>query len=124
MAFVALLAGCATVPPIKPMPPIPEAMNAMLATCDQPLGEPQQTFPSKLEHFPAKAMRERVQGWAVMELSVRPDGTVHSVKIVAEEPAGYGFGSAATTYLSEQRYPPRKAECVYQHPVTFAVSNF
>ena len=51
--------------------------------------------------YPRKAATERVEGAARLRCDVRGDGRVDACGVVAEEPAGYGFGASALL-LSEK----------------------
>ena len=46
-------------------------------------------------YYPEAAQRARVEGTALVDCAILPDGYVDDCKLVSEEPAGFGFGAKA-----------------------------
>ena len=56
--------------------------------------------------YPDRARRERVSGEAVLIVVVTKEGKVAHIKVLKEDPPGYGFGEAATEAVKPWRYHP------------------
>jgi pantoate kinase len=55
---------------------------------------------------PKRAVTEHVRGCAGIRLHIAPDGTPHDITVVAEVPAGYGFGDAAKQAAASMIWAP------------------
>ena len=61
----------------------------------------------KLEKlYPKKARQEGVEGEAVLRLQIGPNGLPSKIRIVSEEPVGYGLGKACIKTLQGERWKP------------------
>lgn len=56
--------------------------------------------------YPRRALINNIEGWAVVEFTVTPQGTVRDPKVVDEEPKGV-FGDVAINAVLKFRYKPR-----------------
>lgn len=59
--------------------------------------------------YPERAFDERIVGDATVECAVTPDrGVIQNCRIVAEAPAGYGFGRAVARNVQMRRLDPAR----------------
>jgi TonB family protein len=56
--------------------------------------------------FPIEALRNRISGDVSFVFTINSDGTVSNIKLVNEEPEGYGFASAAQQALEKVLFTP------------------
>jgi protein TonB len=75
---------------------------------------------------PPIALRSGIEGRVILELFVDRTGTVKSVTILLEEPAGSGFGEAAIrAFLGKKGIPAtangEAVSCRYRYPVLFRI---
>jgi len=80
---------------------------------------------SSLVHPPI-ALRAGIEGRVILELFVDRTGTVQTVTILLEEPAGNGFGEAAVRAFLGKKGVPATANgepvsCRFRYPVTFKI---
>lgn len=57
--------------------------------------------------YPQRAQERGIEGYAVLEFTVTPVGTVANPVIIDEQPAGAGFGRAALRASEKFKYQPR-----------------
>ena len=61
----------------------------------------------KLEKlYPKKARQEGIEGEAVLRLQIGPDGLPSKIRIVSEDPGGYGLGNACMKALRGEKWKP------------------
>jgi TonB family protein len=67
--------------------------------------------------YPPRARRDGVTGYAELAFVVNEMGLVEQITVVKEEPAGYGFGKAATDQAKKIRFKPATLQkmAVRQH---------
>jgi len=75
---------------------------------------------------PPIALRSGIEGRVILELFVDRTGTVQTVTILLEEPAGNGFGEAAIRAFLGKKGVPAKANgeavsCRFRYPVVFKI---
>jgi len=75
---------------------------------------------------PPIALRSGIEGRVILELFVDRTGTVQTVTILLEEPAGNGFGEAAIRAFLGKKGVPATANgeavsCRFRYPVTFRI---
>ena len=56
-------------------------------------------------NYPKRARAENKEGEAVVRLQINPDGQPSSIRVLTEEPKGFGFGEACSKTLRGQRWP-------------------
>lgn len=54
--------------------------------------------------YPHRAWREKVEGWVELGIQIDKRGRITHGAVLAEQPAGYGFGASAYKALGEWRY--------------------
>ena len=57
--------------------------------------------------YPQRAQERGIEGYAILEFTVTPAGTVENPIIIFEEPTGAGFGRAALRVVPKYKYQPR-----------------
>jgi len=57
-------------------------------------------------HWPTTAHRAKIEGRALVECKVRPDGVAHGCVVVSEAPVGLGFGVATVRAYEGARLEP------------------
>ena len=57
--------------------------------------------------YPHRALQRRIEGYAVIEVTVTTSGTVRDPVLLEEFPAGWRFGRAALKAAKKLRYNPR-----------------
>ncbi len=61
----------------------------------------------KLERlYPKKAKQEGVEGEAVLRLQIGPDGSPSKLRLLSEDPIGYGFGQICKQALQDATWKP------------------
>ncbi|MBV9784252.1 MAG: energy transducer TonB [Acidisphaera sp.] len=60
--------------------------------------------------MPARALAEHVSGCAGVRFRIASDGSPHDITVMAEYPAGYGFGDTARAVIAAARWPPKDDE--------------
>jgi len=78
--------------------------------------------------YPPIALRSGIEGRVILELFVDRTGTVQSIVIIKEDPAGRGFGEAAIRAFTGRKGTPAYANgeavsCRFRYPVTFKLKN-
>lgn len=98
-------------PPQNPSGPVVVMENPGLPRGPGPAGMGGDSVPyiivSVPPPYPQTARMQGVEGIAVVEFTVNPDGTVSNPVVVEEEPSGYGFGSAAMRAILAFKFQPR-----------------
>lgn len=61
--------------------------------------------------YPARALDRSIEGYAVVEISIAPDGSVQSPVVLDEFPRGMGFGDAAASAVQTAQYAERSTTC-------------
>ncbi|MCB1667231.1 MAG: energy transducer TonB [Porticoccaceae bacterium] len=71
--------------------------------------------------YPANAVAEKVDGYAVVEVTVSIQGEVTSAKLLEEHPKGWGFGRVSLSAAPKLRYNPRivDGKAVEMHGVLY-----
>jgi hypothetical protein len=90
----------------------PHRPAAVHTPCDAPagtgpfehFGKPSQSQPVR---WPERAISENVAGCAGARFRIGPDGAAQDVTVMAEYPAGYGFGDTIRQALETTRWPGR-----------------
>ena len=59
--------------------------------------------------YPAQAMRDRVEGWVLLEFTITETGSVRDIVVVDSQPSGV-FDAAAAEALAGWKYRPRIAD--------------
>jgi len=57
--------------------------------------------------YPRRALENGDEGTVELLLTILPNGTVTSVRVVKERPSGKGFGDAAVTAVTQWTYRPQ-----------------
>jgi TonB family protein len=57
--------------------------------------------------YPKRAMQKRIQGYAIVSLTITKDGSVKDTHIVEEHPKKWGFGKAALKVAKKLKYAPQ-----------------
>ena len=57
--------------------------------------------------YPKRAMQKRIQGYAIVSLTITKDGSVKDTLIVEEHPKKWGFGKAALKVAKKLKYAPQ-----------------
>jgi TonB family protein len=102
---------------------------APMATITAPDWERTPTAFELAQAFPRKAVDKNINGAAVMQCAVTPQGALEECTIVEETPAGSGFGQATLSiarYFKMKRapvdgHPPERA--VVRIPIKWALTN-
>jgi TonB family protein len=63
--------------------------------CRKPIYSKPPTPQAMAEVYPARAHRERLNGWAVLRCAQTASGRVENCEVRSESAPGYGFGAAA-----------------------------
>ena len=64
--------------------------------------------------YPRRAQTRGKQGYAVVEVTITSDGGVRDLRVVEENPFGWGFGQAALKAADKLRYVPKIVDGVSQ----------
>ncbi len=99
-------------PPAQAPAPVPRPSAAASSPCAAPAGTgPYELLPrpvySANTPMPSRAMAEHVNGCAGIRFRLNPDGTPTDISIVADYPAGYGFGETGRAAVQATRWPGR-----------------
>ena len=78
------------------------ARTAVEAPADDELGRVRVVEPV----YPPQAMRDRVEGWVLLEFTITENGSVRDIVVVDSQPSGV-FDAAATEALAGWKYRPR-----------------
>jgi len=76
--------------------------------------------------FPPQALRSGIEGRVMLELFVDRDGAVQHVRILREEPEGWGFGEAAQRVFAGRRGSPAVVDggpvaARFRYPISFRI---
>ncbi|MCL2205658.1 MAG: energy transducer TonB [Treponema sp.] len=76
--------------------------------------------------FPPQALHSGIEGRVMLELFVDRDGVVQHVRILREDPEGWGFGEAARRVFTGRRGSPAMLDgnpvpVRFRYPVTFRI---
>ena len=82
--------------PASPPPPMPHVIT-----------NPDWVSGPVQPYFPAAASRAHLSGRAKLECVVNAEGLLENCKVLAEAPAGYGFGYTALTMVGQFRMRPK-----------------
>jgi hypothetical protein len=101
---VALISACTSAPPQR---------RALLANEDLNSwhhlpGERIIATPNVVSLYPYRAVHAHVEGSAEVHCILEPDTRLHDCQVVAEKPAGWGFGEATVKAASMIRARPLK----------------
>ena len=78
------------------------ARTAVEAPADDELGRVRVVEPV----YPPQAMRDRVEGWVLLEFTITETGSVRDIVVVDSQPSGV-FDAAAAEALADWKYRPR-----------------
>jgi TonB family protein len=62
--------------------------------------------------YPERASMRGHDGWAVVQYTIAPDGSVQGPTVLEESQGGFEFGAAALQAILVARYPRRETACV------------
>jgi protein TonB len=103
--------------------PVEAAIAAAPATetqVDSP--PPPEQLASLAPRYPARARRQRIEGWVAVRFRVQPDGSVADVSVVAAEPEGI-FDREAVGAVSRWRFAQSDAEHWLERRIDFLLSR-
>jgi hypothetical protein len=95
-----------------PAAPPPPRRTAIHTPCDAPAGTGPFERPGAPTHsepvrWPERAISENVAGCAGARFRIGPDGSAQDVTVMADYPAGYGFGDTIRQALTVSRWAAR-----------------
>lgn len=93
-------------------PPPPRRTTVIPSPCQSPPGTgPYEHLSKPMQAasvpMPPRALAEHVRGCAGIRFRIGPDGVPQDITVVADYPAGYGFGEAASDAVSRTRWAPK-----------------
>jgi|GEM_PF-6978452 hypothetical protein len=98
---------------VAPPPPRPRAVTQQdTSPCRAPAGTgPFEHLPHVVSSasvpMPPRAMAEHVNGCAGVRFRLAPDGSPTDITVMAEYPAGFGFGATASAAIAASRWPAK-----------------
>jgi outer membrane biosynthesis protein TonB len=115
LSIMLLAAGCAsqdmgTAQSTPGACQIPEAEQTQFNTMAPRI----KSFPNNKESVPKKALDAHMDGCASVKYKIDAGGHATNIKVLKEEPQGYGFGQTAVTQLKHTKFEkPAKANKWY-----------